>query len=302
MHFTASNNDCGVREYDMDGFQLVNHYLFIRPVNFHNYMAEYGDISDSSDHTYEETDDEDQIGYGSIRPLLKQEPVKIFRAFVEGMRLTREQYRRGRLIQYVNYEDIPLSGQTADMIYKQTSKGGTYYDFFHNSRAVTPTAVHFQLRNMVCATSKHDVYVVSNDSIMHWSSVSQNLTEILNFSGHVAPTEKHDGSLLEGFMQTDISTLAVNDDFLVAGGAEGELVCKKLYQQGVCFCTRVINEDNALTTAIKIYPALSGGKHFLTSNNDCGVREYDMDGFQLVNHFRFPWPVNVSFLIWIRWA
>ncbi|KAJ0872088.1 hypothetical protein HanRHA438_Chr11g0519791 [Helianthus annuus] len=226
MHFTASNNDCGVREYDMDGFQLVNHYLFIRPVNFHNYMAEYGDISDSSDHTYEETDDEDQIGYGSIRPLLKQEPVKIFRAFVEGMRLTREQYRRGRLIQYVNYEDIPLSGQTADMIYKQTSKGGTYYDFFHNSRAVTPTAVHFQLRNMVCATSKHDVYVVSNDSIMHWSSVSQNLTEILNFSGHVAPTEKHDGSLLEGFMQTDISTLAVNDDFLVAGGAEGELVCK----------------------------------------------------------------------------
>ncbi|KAJ0502717.1 putative WD40-repeat-containing domain superfamily [Helianthus annuus] len=189
------------------------------------------------------------------------------------MRLTREQYRRGRLIQYENYEDIPLFGQTADM-----------------------------LRNMVCATSKHDVYVMSNDSIMHWSSVSQNLTEILNFSGHVAPTEKHDGSLLEGFTQTDISTLAINDDFLVAEGSEGELVCKKLYQQGVCFYTRVINEDNALTTAIEIYDTLSGGKHFLTSNNDCGMREYDMDGFQLVKNFRFPWPVNVSFLIWIRWA
>lgn len=36
--------------------------------------------------------------------------------------------------------------------------------------------------------------------------------------------------------------------------------------------------------------------HFMASNNDCGVREYDMEGFQLVNHFRFPWPVNVSFL------
>lgn len=34
----------------------------------------------------------------------------------------------------------------------------------------------------------------------------------------------------------------------------------------------------------------------MASNNDCGVREYDMEGFQLVNHFRFPWPVNVSFL------
>lgn len=41
---------------------------------------------------------------------------------------------------------------------------------------------------------------------------------------------------------------------------------------------------------------LSGGMHFMASNNDCGVREYDMVGFQLVNHFRFLWPVNVSFL------
>lgn len=46
-----------------------------------------------------------------------------------------------------------------------------------------------QLRNLVWATSKHDVYLMSNYSIMHWSSLSQNLTEILNFSGHVAPTE-----------------------------------------------------------------------------------------------------------------
>lgn len=33
----------------------------------------------------------------------------------------------------------------------------------------------------------------------------------------------------------------------------------------------------------------------MTSNNDCGVREYDLERFQLLNHFRFPWPVNVSF-------
>lgn len=32
----------------------------------------------------------------------------------------------------------------------------------------------------------------------------------------------------------------------------------------------------------------------MASNNDCGIREYDMEKFQLLNHFRFPWPVNVS--------
>lgn len=34
----------------------------------------------------------------------------------------------------------------------------------------------------------------------------------------------------------------------------------------------------------------------MAANNDCGVREYDMEKFQLMNYFRFPWPVNVSFL------
>ncbi|GJW31362.1 50S ribosomal protein L9, chloroplastic, partial [Tanacetum coccineum] len=32
--------------------------------------------------------------------------------------------------------------------------------------------------------------------------------------------------LLEGFAQTTINVVAVNDNFLVAGGFQGELVCK----------------------------------------------------------------------------
>ncbi|XP_043817560.1 metal transporter Nramp1-like isoform X1 [Manihot esculenta] len=35
-----------------------------------------------------------------------------------------------------------------------------------------------------------------------------------------------------------------------------------------------------------------GGVHFMASNNDCSVREYDMERFQLLNHFQFCWPVN----------
>ena len=48
---------------------------------------------------------------------------------------------------------------------------------------------YMQLRNLVWATSKHDVYLMSNFSVMHWSSLSGNLSEVLNFAGHVAPTE-----------------------------------------------------------------------------------------------------------------
>lgn len=32
----------------------------------------------------------------------------------------------------------------------------------------------------------------------------------------------------------------------------------------------------------------------MASNNDCGVRDFDMEKFQLSKHFSFSWPVNVS--------
>ena len=38
----------------------------------------------------------------------------------------------------------------------------------------------------------------------------------------------------------------------------------------------------------------SGATHFMASNNDCGIRDFDMERFQLTKHFSFPWPVNVS--------
>lgn len=38
--------------------------------------------------------------------------------------------------------------------------------------------------------------------------------------------QKHPGSLLEGFTQTQVSTIAVKDNLLVAGGFQGELICK----------------------------------------------------------------------------
>ncbi|XP_058219036.1 uncharacterized WD repeat-containing protein C2A9.03-like [Rhododendron vialii] len=210
----------------------------------------------------------------------------------ERLNITREKYRQTRLEQYKNYENIPQSGEGSEKECKVTMKGGMYYDFRRNSRSVKSTILHFQLRNLVWATSKHDVYLMSHFSVTHWSALTCNKTEVLNVSGHVAPHEKHPGSLLEGFTQTQVSTLAVRDRLLVAGGFQGELICKNLDRPGVCFCTRTTYDDNAITNAVEIYTAPSGAVHFTASNNDCGVRDFDMEKFQLSKHFRFPWPVN----------
>ncbi|EOA40402.1 hypothetical protein CARUB_v10009129mg [Capsella rubella] len=149
-----------------------------------------------------------------------------------------------------------------------------------------------QLRNLVWATSKHDVYLMSQYLVSHYSTLTSGKHEVLNVQGHVSPSEKHPGSLLEGFTKTQVSTLAVRDKFLVAGGFQGELICKHLDRPGVSFCSRTTYDDNAITNAIEIYNKPSGALHFTASNNDCGVRDFDMERYQLVNHFRFPWPVN----------
>lgn len=54
-----------------------------------------------------------------------------------------------------------------------------YYHFF------------LQLRNLVWATSKHDVYLMSHYSVIHWSALTSEKTEVLNVSGHVTPCEVH---------------------------------------------------------------------------------------------------------------
>ncbi|KAL6203619.1 hypothetical protein ACLB2K_027319 [Fragaria x ananassa] len=206
--------------------------------------------------------------------------------------ITREKYRQTRLEQYKNYENIPNSGEGSGKDCNITKKGSTYYEFRRNARSVKSTILHFQLRNLVWATSKHDVYLMSHFSVIHWSSISCSKSEVLNVSGHVAPSEKHPGSLLEGFTQTQVSTLAVKDKLLVAGGFQGELICKHLDRPGISFCSRTTYDENAITNAVDIYDSPSGAVHFTASNNDCGVRDFDMEKFQLSKHFRFPWPVN----------
>ncbi|KAK6149474.1 hypothetical protein DH2020_016999 [Rehmannia glutinosa] len=164
----------------------------------------------------------------------------------ERLSITREKYRQTRLEQYKNYENIPQSGEGSE-----------------------------KLRNLVWATSKHDVYLMSHFSVMHWSALACTKSEVLNVSGHVAPCEKHPGSLLEGFTQTQY-----------------------LDRPGVSYCTRTTYDDNAITNAVDIYASgsaslvSSGAVHFIASNNDGGVRDFDMEKFQQSNHFRFPWPVN----------
>ncbi|KAF7149189.1 hypothetical protein RHSIM_Rhsim03G0014900 [Rhododendron simsii] len=223
----------------------------------------------------------------------------------ERLNITREKYRQTRLEQYKNYEDIPQSGEGSKkvsplVLFSAAVAMLLMFCCHDDVNSLTPhvsvvnriaMSQRKGLRNLVWATSKHDVYFLSHFSVIHWSALTCNKTEVLNVSGHVAPCEKHPGSLMEGFTKAKVSTLAVKDRLLVAGGFQGELICKNLDRPGVCFCTRT-TDINALTNVVEIYNSQSGAVHVTVANNDCGVRDFDMEKLQLSKHFSFPWPVN----------
>ncbi|XP_062195378.1 uncharacterized WD repeat-containing protein C2A9.03-like [Phragmites australis] len=210
----------------------------------------------------------------------------------ERMSNTRDMYRQTRLKQYANFENIPNSGRTSEKECTPVEKGKLYYEFQYNTRSVKSTILHFQLRNLVWATTRHDVYLMSNHSVLHWSALTREKHEVIDLQGHVAPSEKHQGNFSEGFYRTQVSTLAVKNNLLVTGGFHGEIICKFLDRKGISYCCKSTHDDNGITNSLEIFQKPSGSVHFLASNNDCGVRDFDMEKFQICNHFRFAWAVN----------
>ncbi|KAJ4822360.1 hypothetical protein Tsubulata_020048 [Turnera subulata] len=210
----------------------------------------------------------------------------------ERLNFTRDKYRETRLKQYKNYESLPRSRQDLHKDCLQVEKGDTFYNFQFNTRLVKSTIVHFQLRNLLWAMSKHDVYLMQNYSVMHWSSLLRRGNEVLNVAKPIVPTLKRPGLLSQSLSRVQISTMAVKENLMVAGGFQGELICKHLNQPGVTFCTKLTADDNAITNAVDIYRSPYGSMRITAANNDAQVRIFDTETFGCLNRFSFDWSVN----------
>lgn len=133
----------------------------------------------------------------------------------ERLQFNRSAYRNTRLQQYRNYTNVlpadnggayraelaplcaaPRRGATAGVTRGESSggagsgsgcstaaRGPPFFTFVRNSRAVQSNIVHFQLRNLVWATSPNDVFVVHDNCVNHWDPAARSVTEVLNLRG-----------------------------------------------------------------------------------------------------------------------
>ncbi|KAJ1296795.1 hypothetical protein BS78_01G329900 [Paspalum vaginatum] len=208
----------------------------------------------------------------------------------ERLNYSRDQYRQMRLREYKNYRNLTRSRDGLEQECKQVERKDTFFDFHLSTRAVRSTIVHFQLRNLLWATSKNDVYLVQNYSVKHWSPLLQRGREVLNVAGQLAPTENVKGA--RPLSRVQISTMALKDNLIVAGGFQGELICKYVDKPGVAFCTNLTGNNNSITNAVGIYEAPSGATRVTAANNDRVVRTLDAERYSQVSQFTFPWSVN----------
>ncbi|KAI0564154.1 WD40 repeat containing protein [Gracilaria domingensis] len=193
------------------------------------------------------------------------------------LQFTRDDYRATRLRDNQRRD----ASESAEGLVKEPKKDACFYDFFKNTRKVKCNIVHFQLRNLAWATSKHDVFVMHEGVVVHWDSCAKRKSKVLDLSGSTTSGPNSLGMLVQ------ISTLIAKDDLVIAGGFFGEMIAKNLRTGAIIHNKRITYDDNAITNAIDIHDGT-----IITSNNDCYVRTFDMNTFQRKSAFRFEKPVN----------
>ncbi|XP_057441181.1 uncharacterized WD repeat-containing protein C2A9.03-like isoform X2 [Lotus japonicus] len=210
----------------------------------------------------------------------------------EKLNYSRDEYRVTRLKQYMNYENLSRSREDLHKECLEVQKGKSFYDFQFNTRLVKSTILHFQLRNLLWATSKHDVYLMQNYSVMHWSSLLRKGKEVLNVAKPIIPNLKRTGFLAQPVSRVQVSTMAVKENLMVAGGFHGEVICKNLNQSGVAFCSKITTDDNAITNAVDVFRNPGGSLRVIAANNDSQVRVFDAENFASLGCFKYVWSVN----------
>ncbi|KAL6969101.1 hypothetical protein U1Q18_042993, partial [Sarracenia purpurea var. burkii] len=129
---------------------------------------------------------------------------------------------------------------------------------------------------------------------MHWSSLLRNGKEVLN----VAKSIKYPGSLAQILSRVQISTMAVKDNLLAAGGFHGELICKAseiaILHAKTSFltCSLTLAVFKPARGSLQHNDYHGGSVRVVTANNDAQVRVFDAGKFACLNRFSFPWSVN----------
>lgn len=197
---------------------------------------------------------------------------------------SRAEHRRLRLLTYRNYTNI-LQTQSPEYLeyLKELTREAVqpsemeFFDFVQNARRVESFITHFQLRNLLQATTKHDLYIARGRFVHHYDLMSGTRSNLLDFQG----------------TRLIVSTLTTGKGLLAVGGFSAQLAVRRLDDSELLFESSVSDNERAITNAIEIFGS-EGEVKIMTSNNDAFVRIFDVSNFKMEYQYQCDWPVNYS--------
>ncbi|KAG0365138.1 hypothetical protein BGZ54_006839 [Gamsiella multidivaricata] len=194
---------------------------------------------------------------------------------------------------YRNYRDS--TGSTAHMYYSGTAalkesrevldyNSNEFYRFRYTDTNIHCSHRHPQLRNLVCATSKNDIYYLCNNSIQHWCPQLRISKTILGPPLRTAHAR----------VPSRITTMAAMDEFLLVGGEDGSFTFMNLQTCENPIFGSFIDEGYMEVNGIELSYSRTGAPHAYVSTNDNAIRCVDMGTLQTYATFSSDWFVNYT--------
>ncbi|OZJ04177.1 hypothetical protein BZG36_02178 [Bifiguratus adelaidae] len=223
--------------------------------------------------------------------------------FWESLPFSRERYQETSIQKHCKRFDLELAKRRlrfhtvsivdacrkkiSDMIYLKDitplSEIGHYYKFKYNNLKVKCSYVHFQLRNLLAATSKNSVYYTYANQVRMWSPQSRTSNIVMDLDNLHFPLH--------------ITTMACGLGVCMTGSFDGTYACHRLdAPSDVAVQTGVItlNLASAITNHIDINTNRHGaGQAVVSSNDDC-VRIFDLNTMEVNAKYAEPWAVNCT--------
>ncbi|KAI8854831.1 WD40-repeat-containing domain protein [Chytridium lagenaria] len=176
----------------------------------------------------------------------------------------RDVYRSTRIMKNLtNYTNlhVPNDEILKDMIYPRTD--GFFYRFHYTNLRYKCSYGHFQLRNLIWATSSHDVFL-------------QPCNEINPF--------------------IKITSMAAANKSLFAGGLSGDYYFKRLEPDAAIHTGKITMDPNGITNHVELNESRNGVPVAIISSNDEMTRVFDLNQLTAISEFPMPWAVNCSTL------
>jgi DNA-binding beta-propeller fold protein YncE len=172
----------------------------------------------------------------------------------------------------------------------RTPNTESYFSFKRNDAVHQASVPHFQLRNLMAATSRHSIFYADRDVVMRTDSESTPANVVMDL------TKEHTEA---GKFQ--ITTLAASDEVLIVGGFEGEYAFTGLSANRSTAQTIGRIKDRSpgikshITNHIHLTPSrTSYTPQAILSSNDNRLRILDVNTNTFTHSFGYSQAVNCS--------